>query len=61
MTKSPCVQRCTLSNGLCTSCYRSVAEIACWSRLNESERQAVLTQALLRKSAATDNQHLPDK
>jgi hypothetical protein len=51
---SPCNGVCRLVDGLCAGCFRSRAEIATWGRMNEGERQAVLTQILLRKSAAAE-------
>ena len=41
---SPCVKICLLhpDSRLCIGCWRSVAEIACWTRMTDAERQAVM-------------------
>jgi predicted Fe-S protein YdhL (DUF1289 family) len=51
---SPCTKVCTIDprSGLCHGCGRTLAEIAQWASLSESERQAImaeLPQRLLRK------------
>ena len=42
--KTPCVQVCAVDpeSGLCLGCFRSLAEIAGWTRLSDAERDAVL-------------------
>lgn len=41
---SPCVQVCVVDgeSGLCLGCFRTLAEVAGWSRLPEAERGAIL-------------------
>ena len=41
---SPCVKLCVIhpEERLCVGCYRSIEEIATWSRLSPDERSAVL-------------------
>lgn len=42
--KSPCIQVCTVDDesGLCLGCFRTIEEIAAWSRLSEPAREAVM-------------------
>lgn len=49
MTKtvsSPCASVCRMdeATGWCAGCLRTLDEIACWSVLDEAERQAVALQ-----------------
>jgi hypothetical protein len=41
---SPCVKVCAIhpEERLCVGCYRTIEEIATWSRLTAAERRAVL-------------------
>jgi uncharacterized protein len=41
---SPCVKVCAIhpEERLCVGCYRTIEEIATWSRLTATERRAVL-------------------
>jgi hypothetical protein len=41
---SPCVKVCAIhpEERLCVGCYRTIEEIAIWSRLSAAERRAVL-------------------
>ncbi|HEY2682153.1 MAG TPA: DUF1289 domain-containing protein [Steroidobacteraceae bacterium] len=40
---SPCIQVCVLdSEGYCTGCYRTMAEISGWLSMDPSQRRAVL-------------------
>lgn len=41
---SPCVMVCTVDgkSGLCLGCYRSLQEIATWSRMTDEERAAIM-------------------
>jgi len=43
--QSPCRRICVIhpSAGLCVGCFRSMEEIAAWSRLTDAERRAILT------------------
>jgi len=42
MTDSPCINVCTVENGVCTACHRTVAEIANWPTMTFEEKQTVL-------------------
>lgn len=44
MTASPCINVCRMDNksGLCVGCFRTLDEIADWSRADEAARQAIL-------------------
>ena len=41
---TPCVKVCVVDgeSGLCLGCYRTLAEVAAWSRLGEAEREAIM-------------------
>jgi predicted Fe-S protein YdhL (DUF1289 family) len=43
---SPCQKICAVDGqtGLCVGCGRTLREIAAWSRLDDSERRAVMTE-----------------
>lgn len=42
---SPCVNVCALDEqDICTGCQRSVQEIGRWSRMDDTERRAVLVR-----------------
>ena len=42
--ESPCIKICVIhpEERLCVGCYRSIEEIATWSRLSSEERHAIL-------------------
>lgn len=42
---SPCIRVCSIEpeTGLCSGCARTLPEIAVWSRLTASERQAIMS------------------
>jgi predicted Fe-S protein YdhL (DUF1289 family) len=41
--QSPCIQVCVLDeHGYCQGCYRTIDEIAGWSRMSAAEQRAVL-------------------
>ncbi|HLZ84255.1 MAG TPA: DUF1289 domain-containing protein [Caulobacteraceae bacterium] len=41
---TPCVKVCVVDgeSGLCLGCFRTLAEVAAWSRLGEAEREAIM-------------------
>jgi predicted Fe-S protein YdhL (DUF1289 family) len=41
---TPCVKVCVVDgeSGLCLGCFRTLAEVAAWSRLSEAEREAIM-------------------
>lgn len=43
---SPCIMVCTVdgASGLCLGCYRTLDEIAQWSRLDEDQRQKIMSE-----------------
>ncbi|WP_083925601.1 DUF1289 domain-containing protein [Sphingomonas sp. Mn802worker] len=51
---SPCILVCTMNraNGLCLGCFRTMAEIADWSRANDNEKRAILARVEVRRTAA---------
>jgi hypothetical protein len=38
MVSSPCINVCTVEDGVCTACNRTLADIAGWSQMTEQER-----------------------
>ncbi len=49
---SPCVRVCILDrvHRLCIGCYRTLDEISFWTRYNQAERRAVLTEIETRRA-----------
>ncbi len=39
---TPCIGICHRNRDLCVSCGRTLDEIACWTAMSETERQAVM-------------------
>ncbi|CAN7304046.1 DUF1289 domain-containing protein [Phenylobacterium sp. LjRoot225] len=50
--KTPCIQVCAVDDesGLCLGCFRTLAEIAGWSRLTDAERDRIMGEAPARRS-----------
>jgi predicted Fe-S protein YdhL (DUF1289 family) len=47
---SPCLNICSLDEqGVCRGCYRSLAEIAGWTRMSAAERWATVERAEARR------------
>jgi uncharacterized protein len=44
--RTPCVKVCVVDgeSGLCLGCFRTLSEVAGWTRLTEDERDAVLAE-----------------
>ena len=49
---TPCVQVCVVDgeSGLCLGCYRTLGEVAGWSRLTDDARAFVIAELPARKS-----------
>jgi predicted Fe-S protein YdhL (DUF1289 family) len=49
--RTPCVQVCAVDgdSGLCLGCFRSLAEIAGWSKLSDEARAAIMDEAPSRR------------
>jgi len=49
---TPCIKVCYVDepSGLCLGCFRTLPEIACWQRLNESERTRIMTELPARRA-----------
>ena len=43
---TPCIKVCVVDgeSGLCMGCYRTLAEVAGWTRLDEAQREAIMAQ-----------------
>ena len=48
---TPCIKVCIVDgeSGLCLGCYRSLEEIARWSRLSEETRRDVMADLAVRR------------
>lgn len=44
MTTSPCVNVCTVEDGACSACGRTLEQIAAWSTMSEAERRAIVAE-----------------
>jgi len=51
MVDSPCIGLCVIqgSNGLCRGCWRTLPEIATWSKVDDDRRRAIVEAAKARK------------
>ncbi|MEA1932053.1 MAG: DUF1289 domain-containing protein [Euryarchaeota archaeon] len=38
MVTSPCINVCTVDDGVCTACGRTLADISNWASMTEAER-----------------------
>jgi hypothetical protein len=49
---TPCIQVCTVDgkSGLCLGCFRTLAEIARWSKFSEDERTMLMETLPARRS-----------
>ena len=49
---TPCIKVCVIDgeSGLCLGCYRTLTEVAAWSRLCTAEREAVMADLPTRPS-----------
>jgi predicted Fe-S protein YdhL (DUF1289 family) len=49
---TPCIKVCVVDgeSGLCMGCYRTLAEVASWARLDEAARSAVMADLSSRPS-----------
>jgi hypothetical protein len=53
---SPCLNICSLDErGFCRGCYRTITEIADWTRLNPGEQWAVIQRAEERRIAVASD------
>jgi uncharacterized protein len=50
--KSPCTKVCVMDphSGLCRGCLRTLAEIACWSEMPESEKETLMAELAERRN-----------
>lgn len=56
MTPSPCINVCRMdaASGQCVGCFRTLDEIARWSRLDDAARDAILAAVARRRQAPGD-------
>jgi hypothetical protein len=49
---TPCVKVCIVDgeSGLCLGCYRTLAEVAAWTRFSDAERAAIMAGLPARRS-----------
>lgn len=52
---SPCINVCRMNGatGLCEGCFRTIDEIAAWSRCDDAAKRAVWVRLTQRREAAT--------
>lgn len=52
---SPCIKLCVMDEaaGHCAGCFRTLAEIAAWSALDDDQRREILKKIEARKSRAS--------
>jgi predicted Fe-S protein YdhL (DUF1289 family) len=49
LPESPCIRVCELdARGYCRGCYRTMPEIAAWSRLSAGQQQLIIGQLAAR-------------
>ena len=48
---TPCVQVCIVDgeSGLCLGCYRTLAEVAAWTRFSDAERDEIMAGLAARR------------
>jgi predicted Fe-S protein YdhL (DUF1289 family) len=50
---SPCINVCSLDDrGVCRGCFRTLADIADWTRMTAGDRRAAVARAEARRIAA---------
>ncbi|MEZ8104373.1 DUF1289 domain-containing protein [Vibrio genomosp. F6] len=42
--KTPCIAACKNSDGICSGCHRTMAEIIGWKEYSDTEREAIMKQ-----------------
>jgi predicted Fe-S protein YdhL (DUF1289 family) len=57
--ETPCIQVCKLDplTGYCLGCYRTIEEIAAWSRLNREEKRKIYRELDKRKLAEVEQSY----
>lgn len=49
--ESPCIRNCCLNDDdICVGCYRSLAEITCWSQVDNAVKVDILVAADARRA-----------
>jgi predicted Fe-S protein YdhL (DUF1289 family) len=43
---TPCIKVCVVDgeSGLCMGCFRTLAEVASWSRLDDGQRETIMSE-----------------
>lgn len=52
---SPCIDVCKMDGELCIGCYRSLDEIARWSKADDGEKRQILAAVARRRSRVIGN------
>ena len=47
---SPCINVCEMEDGLCTGCFRSLDEIACWATAADEDKRLILAAVAQRRT-----------
>jgi len=50
VVKSPCIDVCKMEAGLCAGCFRTIDEVARWSRIGDDEKRLILLAVAQRRS-----------
>jgi hypothetical protein len=60
---SPCISVCAMlpATGLCAGCYRSIEEIAAWSRMDDDGKRLVWQRIAQRAGLAMPGQALSER
>jgi len=60
---SPCINVCRMdaASGLCVGCWRTIDEIAAWSRMDDEGKRAVWQAIALRRQAARQDDKEPGR
>lgn len=60
---SPCINVCRMdaASGLCIGCWRTIDEIAAWSRMDDEGKRAVWQAIALRRQAARQDDKEPGR
>ena len=60
---SPCVNVCRMdaASGLCTGCWRTIDEIAAWSKLDDDGKRQVWQLIALRQAAVPEAREVPSR
>ena len=47
---SPCINVCTMEDGLCAGCFRTIDEIARWANSGDADKRLILAAVAQRRA-----------